>query len=76
MKISLTDILNNWHHWTYEKELFKYDLFVYMDGQKYEVSGMNRDKETLSYVNKQGRITTIPALDISHMVVEGLDDTK
>ena len=74
MKVLLTDIFNNWYHWTYEKELFKYDLFIYLEGQKYEVSGVNRDKETLSYVNKQNRIITIPASRIPYLIAKKYDE--
>lgn len=76
MKVLLTDVFNNWHYWTYEKELPKYDLYIYLEGQRYEVSGMSRDKETVSYVNKQNKIVTIPVTNTMYLIAERYDDTR
>lgn len=72
MKILLADVYSNWDYWTHE-ELIKYDLYIYLEGQRYEVSGMHRNKETISYV-KDDRIITVPITNILYLIVEGYDD--
>lgn len=66
-----TEVFDKWEYWIQEKKLMGQDqVLVEVAGTNYELHTLSRAAQTVSYIDTEGKIITVPASKCEHILVD------